>query len=1113
MKIKYLSLAFAAVALASCSSDELPIANGTQPYDLPTDGSQVFVTVADSEDSNITRAGYAVQTSPSFAQKIVFEKDDAFKMYCKNIWMPQVYKFKQEAIVNGVNGDVFEWADASSKYNSEETEFADREYGVFPANMFQFDNENREHLVFSLPKENTYQAPTTSASTTQEGRTVYHALVPMFGYNVENNVTFHYMTSLVRVHVLGLPAGDHTLKLESQDLGTSTYYQLSGDFEAQLGDEDWDAAAVTNGDYTTAEGESIQLPEFKTKNTNDTNEKEVSIKFTTTASSDYYMYLPFPTGTYQDDKLTLKLDDVDISGQIAYFTAAKDNEDGTHTFKGGCMIKVELENPETKTVADLVGLNNLLEEVADFGRDVTVDVTVADDANIEVLTGSSYIDKAKKLIVPQLKNNVTLNIKRTTTGTLQETEGNIVLGTGAEKLEIVDAGEAGTGVLTICMASKDEISSEEKVNYVDAPIEINTKQSVVLKGQFKKAINVTTVKDIYFGDKDDAAVADAFAEAVTVTEATRNAIFSGAFGGNIKVDAAQEVAVATGSTVGGTADVFATGVVALDGAYTGAASVETAGNISLAGTYNAAVTAKTTADVELSGSAKMGITAEAANFTVAEGTERILGAASTVTATTTIVIKGQIKHRFNAKGAATVTVAEGATITGQPLVVYGSGAVSIEGNASKFIMANGSTGDVNITGTANSSITIQEGAEGKLTLNHAANIFAEVNVNGDATIDLKAGKVTTIAVAAQKTATIKTFGASEINEVTLNGTGDDKAVANIFATWDAKTEAASDYGKIEDTDYVTIYTAAQLAMLSGTAWSTNNLRLKADITVADGATANWIPVTWNGGTFDGNSKTITGLTIKPTATSQVGFFKTIKGETTVKDLTLAGLTFDGTATQQIGGLVGNINAASKNVTIEKVSVSGKKLYGTDEAFTIGGLIGRAQAGTIAIANSKVKFEEIAGKQYVGGLIGDNYTTGTAASITLTQNEDQTMVTLSKLTQTYPAGADHKATFGMLMGAIRVKATITIGTTAGRFDSENLIAGHRDSYEYDKKTYEQDGATFKFTGAEGNYVGFCPAYDYTSDSAKKTNNTGVTINGTTLKYNELNKFVLDNAWKK
>ena len=1077
MKIKYLSLAFAAVALASCSSDELPIANGAQPYELPTDGSQVFVTVADSEDSNTTRAGYAVQTSPSFAQKIVFEKDDAFKMYCKNIWMPQVYKFKQEAIVNGVNGDVFEWADASSKYNSEETEFADREYGVFPANMFKFDNENREHLVFSLPKENAYNV-NTSASTTQEGRTLYHALVPMFGYNVENNVTFHYMTSLVRVHVLGLPAGNHTLKLESQDLGSGNYYQLSGDFEATVGTEDWDAAAVTNGNYTTAEGEGIQLPEFKTKTTTSTDNKEVSISFVTTSSSDYYMYLPFPTGTYQDEKLKLTLDGQDITSGIAYFTAAKANDDGTHTFKGGCMIKVELENPEAKTVNDLVGLNNLIAEYADYGRDVTIDVTVADEANIAVLTGSSYIDKAKKLIIPQLKNNVTLNIKRTTTGTLQENEGNIVLGDGAQKLEIVDAGEAGTGVLTICMADKSQISSEEKVNYVDAPIEINTKQSVVLKGSFKKAINVTTVKDIYFGDNEDATVDDAFEGAVTVV---------------------------------------ATGVVALNGAYTSAASVETAGNISLAGTYEDAVTAKTTANVELSGSAKKGITAEAENFTVAEGTERILGAPSTVTATNAIVINGQIKHRFNAKGAATVTVAEGATITGQPLVVYGSSAVSIEGNASKFIMAKGSTGDVNITGTANSSITIQDGAQGKLTLDHAGNTFAEVNVNGDATIDLKAGKVTTIKVAEKKTATINTFGASEINEVTLAGTGDDVAKANITATWDENTTAASQYGKvetIESASYSTIYTAAQLAKLSGSTWSSsdNNLLLKANITVAEGATANWTPVTWQGGTFDGNGKTITGLTIKPAtnATSMVGFFKTITGEATVKDLTLAGLTFDGTATQQIGGLVGNINAT--NVTIRKVSVSGKKLYGTDEAYTIGGLIGRAQAGTIAIANSKVEFEEIAGKQYVGGLIGDNYTTGTAASISLIQNENHTMVTLSKLTQTTPAGAAHKATFGMLMGAIRVAATINIVKSKGIVYSENLIDGARDSYEYDKKTYSQDGATFKFTGYAGNYVGFCPAFDYTSDSAKKSNGTGVKIGTKELKWNELNKFDVESAWK-
>lgn len=1065
MKIKYLSLAFAAVVLASCSSDELPITNGAQPYELPTDGSEVFVTVADSEDSNTMRAGYAVQTSPTFAQKIVFEKDDAFKMYCKNIWMPQVYKFKQEAIVNGVNGDVFEWADASSKYNSEDTEFADREYGVFPAKMFKFDNENREHLVFSLPKENLYNG-STSASTTQEGRTLYHALVPMFGYNVENSVTFHYMTSLVRVHVLGLPAGSHTLKLESDDLGSSNYYQLSGDFEATVGAGDWDAAAVTNGKYTTAEGEGIQLPEFKTKTTTNAEEREVSIRFETTSSSDYYMYLPFPTGTYQDDKLTLTLDgDPITTDKIEYFAAAKDNEDGTHTFKGGCMIKVELENPEAKTVNDMVGLNNLIAEYADFGRDVTINVTVADDANIEVLTGSSYIDKAKKLIIPQLKNNVTLNILRTKDGTLQENEGNIVLGPGAEKLDIVDAGDAGTGVLTICMASKDNIGGDDKVNYVDAPIEINTKQSVVLKGSFKRAINVKTVKDIYFGDKEDATVDDAFEGAVTVV---------------------------------------ATGVVALNGAYTGAASVETAGDISLAGTYEEAVTAKTTANVELSGSAKKGITAEAANFTVAEGEERILNAASNVTATTAIVINGQIKHRFNAKGAATVTVAAGASIQGQPLVVYGSGAVNIEGNASKFIMANGSTGDVNITGTANSSITIQDGAKGKLTLDHADNTFAEVNVNGDATIDLKAGKVTTIAVAAEKTATITTAGASVIGEVTLAGTDENKAKANINATWDEKTSPAPALGN----GGKAIYTAAQLAKLQDIS-TAEDVTLYANVKITD-ESATWTPspiyAAANENTFDGNGKKISGLKIKATANKATGFFSKIDGAT-VKNLTLENMNVTATvAIQKVGALAGEI---VNKTTIEGVAITGLTMAptGTNNFFRVGGLAGHATPASlkdITIKNSTVAATSIKGSHFVGGLIGSVSGNG---KVTISEDNQSTMVTIDELAATKDLGKDYRATFGMLIGSVTapaVEVSIT-KTAAGKFYDANKITDNGTAFYYDKRTYTYSGVTFKFIGMENNYIGFSTGYNFESDPTKNTSTTKVTIGTKTYNWGELNNY--------
>lgn len=1074
-------MAFAAVALASCSGDDFEVANSNQDYQLSADGTEVFVTVADEAEGNVTRAGYAVQTSPSFAQKIVFEQYDAFKMYCKNIWMPQVYKFKQEAVVGDVNGTIFEWADASSKYNYE-TALSDREYGVFPADMFEFDNENREHLVFKLPKENEYTTA-LAASTTQEGRTIYHALVPMFGYNVKNSLTFNYMTSLVRVHVLGLPAGIHTIKLESGDLGSGEYYKLNGTFEATLGEGDWDAAAVTSGTYAATD-----LPQFNTTTTTNADEKEVSVKFTTSASSDYYMYLPFPTGNYEDDKLTLSLDGTAIAAdKIEYFTAATANEDGTHTFKGGCMIKVELENPELKTVSTLVELNSLLDQYADFGRDVTLDVTVEDEKNIEVLTGSSYVAEAKKLIILQLKNNITLNIKRTTTGTLKADEGNIVLGTGSEKLVIEDAGEAGTGVLTISLADASEISGVSTVNYVDAPVEINSKQAIVLKGLYKQTVNITAAASVQLGDAADTAVKDEFTGSVTI--ATDGAVaLSGTFSGDVKVTKATTVTVDKDAAITGATNITATSAVTLGGAYTGAVTVDAgAAAITLPGDYTALVTATTTGDITLDGKTSKGITATAANFTVSDKVDETNAIAdqSTVTATTAININGRVKARFNAKGAAKVTVSETGNVTSGVLVLYNTGSADIKGNASKLTLAADFDGTTTITGKANTNITINSTYDPTIVLNNEDNTFAEVVANQDATITLTAGNVTAINVADAATATITTAGASTIGAVTAAGEG----TYTIAATWDAKTVAASALG----TDGKSIYTAAQLAYLQNVT-SATDVNLYANISVAEDVEANWTPAKLyesvsSDVTFNGNGKTITGLTVKKN-TANVGFFSKFAGsaKVTVKDLTLAGLSISATNTESnllnIGGLVGY---AATTTDITGVAITGTSI-GSAEAgklVGVGGLIG-STSSTVTIDNTKVNWQNIYGWYKIGGLIGNIGNPSGDGNVTVKVSDEDfsdPVVTVNNIALSYnaPATSSNNGLIGMLVGVLSTEDTQFTAKTADGITASNiyqaniLTSAKKAALGFNNNIQKFSGVSFYYVGQDGNYIGYSEKY--------------------------------------
>lgn len=137
------------------------------------------------------------------------------------------------------------------------------------------------------------------------------------------------------------------------------------------------------------------------------------------------------------------------------------------------------------------------------------------------------------------------------------------------------------------------------------------------------------------------------------------------------------------------------------------------------------------------------------------------------------------------------------------------------------------------------------------------------------------------------------------------------------------------------------------------------------------------------GTFDGNSKTISGVTITDTA-SYSGLFGLTRGasfknvivknskmtvgaiagalaglmdSTNVENCTVEGIEIKGS--DRVGGLVGE----AKYVTVTNVAVAGT-VSGTNN---VGGILGSVQNGTLAnLTNSA----SVSGKSTVGGVVGD-----------------------------------------------------------------------------------------------------------------------------------------------
>ena len=223
-----------------------------------------------------------------------------------------------------------------------------------------------------------------------------------------------------------------------------------------------------------------------------------------------------------------------------------------------------------------------------------------------------------------------------------------------------------------------------------------------------------------------------------------------------------------------------------------------------------------------------------------------------------------------------------------------------------------------------------------------------------------------------------------VGDVQNIGLTDVTFTASIDKKWDdTETEIIG----LEIADGGTRYIVSSPAALQ--AWATEmkndptqnlNCTLAADIDLTD---TEWTPIPGFAGTFDGNGKTITGLTINQPSTVNVGLFASIEDVGTVKNLKLDKVNV--TANSNVGAVAGENRG-----TIENCSVSGS-VTGLSDNSCVGGIAGFHRKGSITDCHSSATVE---GKAYVGGIAGQNdamlgsasiiacYSTG---SVTATKN--------------------------------------------------------------------------------------------------------------------------------
>jgi len=180
------------------------------------------------------------------------------------------------------------------------------------------------------------------------------------------------------------------------------------------------------------------------------------------------------------------------------------------------------------------------------------------------------------------------------------------------------------------------------------------------------------------------------------------------------------------------------------------------------------------------------------------------------------------------------------------------------------------------------------------------------------------------------------------------------------------------HGPIQD--LTGIYTDVQLAAISSLAANlTKNYIQTRDITLS----GNWTRIGYGSGTsafsasYDGNDKTITGLTISTPTANYQGLFGYITG--TVKNINLASVNITGTGRNYIGAIAGYCNGG----LIDNCSVQGSSSISGDDY--VGGIAGYT-GSTDTISNCEFT-GSVTGLNYVGGIGGSGGIVSACSTLT------------------------------------------------------------------------------------------------------------------------------------
>lgn len=213
---KFFSLALAAVALASCSDNDLFDGKTVEQQMDPNKLYAQIEDLTDGETGDVTRSGfvYSYQADKPNGQVFVWTADDKVKLYDDNgNWRPQIWSYDEEETLKYNSSEGF----AVFTSNSTEDDLADvtqvgdgtvatqynSAYGVMPFDLAEFANEKRTQIKFNFSKLAYYETGLTDESelVSWSSAKLSKAPIPLWAVAKNNVMNVNYLTGILKVDI------------------------------------------------------------------------------------------------------------------------------------------------------------------------------------------------------------------------------------------------------------------------------------------------------------------------------------------------------------------------------------------------------------------------------------------------------------------------------------------------------------------------------------------------------------------------------------------------------------------------------------------------------------------------------------------------------------------------------------------------------------------------------------------------------------------------------------------------------------------------------------------------------------------------------------------------